>query len=319
MKDYTAQNDWKEIVRRLPENNRITSEVKPEESFIDWEECKIHIDSYRNPGAEAKIILLHGVGGNGRLLSFIGVPLFKRGFEIIAPDLPGYGYSEVPANAITFPTWIRVVDFIIKNEQEADSRPVFLFGLSAGGMLAYQSAALNRRVSGVIATNLLDQRIKYVRDKSAGNIIISRLGKPLLRVLSKVNPHIKLPMKALANIRAIVNNAEIQKILLKDKTSSGVSVPIAFVLSLLNADPVLEPYDFDICPVLLVHPEKDNWTPLELSSIFFNQIKSRKEMVILQNAGHFPIEDPGLKQLEDSVAEFADNIINNIPRCIKAQ
>ncbi|MGF1585728.1 MAG: alpha/beta fold hydrolase [Bacteroidales bacterium] len=316
MKNYTTQTNWKEIVRRLPENNRITSEIKPKESFLDLEECKIHIDSYRNPSAEAKIILLHGVGGNGRLLSFIGVPLFKRGYEIIAPDLPGYGYSEVPVTAITFPAWVRLVDFIINNEQEADNRPIFLFGLSAGGMLAYQAAALNKKVSGVIATNILDQRIQYVRDKSSGNLIISRLGKPLLSALARVNPHIRLPMKALANIKAIVNNTEIQKILLKDKTSSGASVPIAFVLSLLTANPVVEPYDFDICPVLLAHPEKDNWTPLELSSIFFNQIKSPKELVILQNAGHFPVEYPGIRQLEDSVVEFVVETINKIPRLI---
>lgn len=39
--------------------------------------------------------MLHGVGGNGRLLSFIGVPLFSNGFEVVVPDLPGYGLSII--------------------------------------------------------------------------------------------------------------------------------------------------------------------------------------------------------------------------------
>jgi len=50
--------------------------------------------------------------------------------------------------------------------------------------------------------------------------------------------------------------------------------------------------------MLLAHPEKDLWTPVEISELFFNRLnKINKQLVILENAGHFPIESPGLQQL----------------------
>ena len=42
-----------------------------------------------------KLILLHGGGGNGRLLSPIGVFFQKLGYECIAPDLPGFGLTKI--------------------------------------------------------------------------------------------------------------------------------------------------------------------------------------------------------------------------------
>jgi len=80
---YTEQSAWREISKYLPEKNRINSDVFPKEYFIDWRGNKIHIDHYENKSASAKVLLIHGVGGNGRLLQFAGVPLFKKGYEII--------------------------------------------------------------------------------------------------------------------------------------------------------------------------------------------------------------------------------------------
>ena len=54
-----------------------------------WNGNQVHLDVYSNDHAPAKIILIHGVGGNGRVLSFIGAPLYSMGYEVIAPDLPG--------------------------------------------------------------------------------------------------------------------------------------------------------------------------------------------------------------------------------------
>ena len=72
----------------------------------------------------------------------------------------------------------------------------------------------------------------------------------------------------------------------------------------MNAVPLIEPENFNICPVLLVHPEVDKWTPTEISRLFFDKIQSSKEIKILSNAGHFPIETPGLQQLEEMSIDF---------------
>ena len=312
MRTYSEQKTWQLIQKYLPRHNRITDDHYPIEEFWSWENNKIHLDTYRNPVAKARVILLHGVGGNGRLLSFIGVPLYKNGIEVIAPDLPGYGYSEMNEGVIDYSLWIDLVNDLINHELQRDHRPIFLLGLSAGGMLAYHSACVNKKVSGLIVTNLLDQRIQDVRDASAINIVMSRLGVHLINLLNNVSGKTQLPMKLVANMKAIVNDKNILKLLLKDKTSSGSRVSIRFIHSLMNEAPKIEPEAFNSCPLLLAHPEKDQWTGLNLSKLFFDRLNTEKDLKLLKNAGHFPIEEPGLKQLEKYTIDFIERIIGEV-------
>tara|TARA_R110002050_G_C8931043_1_gene511992 strand:+ start:520 stop:1569 length:1050 start_codon:yes stop_codon:yes gene_type:complete len=295
---YKNLTTWRQIESHLPEGFRTSPSIMPEESFMDWNGWKIHMDSYKNEDAPAKVILLHGVGGNGRLLSFIAVPLFTAGYEVISPDLPGYGNSIVKKRKVVYDDWVNLVSFLIDQEKAKDQRPVFVFGLSAGGMLAYHAAAKNPQVSGVIATNLLDQRDKRVRDASTGSKLKSRVLVPMLKFSSFFAGGAMLPMKKVANMKAIVNDKEVLKLLLNDEKSSGTKVPLRFLTSLIKAKPAIEPEDFQI-PVLLVHPGEDLWTPTWTSEVFFNQLSGEKELKILENAGHFPIEQPGISQLLD--------------------
>lgn len=303
-KSYKELQRWREIMSLLPKHNQIDNKSTPEEIIWDWEGNKIHIDYYKNPEAKIKVITLHGVGGNGRLLSFIGAPLFKQEVEVISPDLPGYGISYIPNNRVSYPMWVKLVNDLIDLELKKDDRPIVLFGLSAGGMLAYQAACMNKKVVGLIFTTTLDQRIPKVLETSAIHPLVGRFGIPILKVFSKVCPTFKMPMKLVANIRKLVNDEEYLKLLATDKHSAGATVPLELIASIAEATPQIEPEDFDICPTLLVHPSEDRWTPVEISRLFFDRLKSPKEIVMLENAGHLPIEQPGLSQLEDAVMTF---------------
>jgi len=312
MKSYNNQYSWREVQYHLPDNNRIDEDTYPAEKWWKWKNQNIHLDHYINNQAKAKIILLHGVGGNGRLLSFIAVPLYKRRFEVICPDLSGYGLTECKDN-IDYNEWVTLVKDLVSFEENKDSRPIILFGLSAGGMLAYHAACNNDSIDGLIFSNLLDQRIPQVRDSSASNKFVSKFGIKLLTLISKIKNDFKLPIKFIVNMNAIVNNASVRKILLKDKTSSGSKVTVGFIISMINYQPEIEFEHFNKCPVLMVHPEKDNWTDLELSMLSFEKLGSKKTLKILNNAGHFPIESPGLQQLEKYVLDFIlSKILHNL-------
>lgn len=72
-----------------------------------------------------------------------------------------------------------------------------------------------------------------------------------------------------------------------------------------NYRPALEPEQFDRCPVLLTQPPDDHWTPLHLSTPFLSRIRQVEvETVLPKNAGHYPLEDPGLQQMEETIANF---------------
>ncbi len=311
MKTYWTQETWKTVQKFLPDENRITEDHYPFERYWEWGHCRVHIDYYPNPSAKVKIILLHGVGGNGRLLSFIGVPLFKRGYEVICPDLPGYGFTQTDGSNLEYSNWVNLVKDLVEDESQKDNKPIILFGLSAGGMLAYHVGCNSDHLAGLIFTNLLDQRLQLVRDHSAVNKYVSRLGLILLELLQKLNSRIKIPMKMVANMNAIVNNEDILSLLINDRTSSGASVPIKFITSMVNYHPEVEPEEFNKCPLLLVHPGDDRWTELSLSKLTFDKFTGKKYLKILENGGHFPIEQPALSQLEEYIVNFIVKINQN--------
>jgi alpha-beta hydrolase superfamily lysophospholipase len=304
---YKENDIWIKMQRFLPENCRIDGNVFPEEVYVNYDNCRIHLDIYKPAISQNNtvIILFHGVGGNGRLLSFLAVPLVKYGFKVICPDLPGYGYTEYNGT-VTYQSWIDIGNYVIKNEIEQGNR-VFALGLSAGGMLAYNVSCKNK-VQGLIVTNILDNREQEVMKYSAKNEIMGRYGIKLLNKMPLFMKKIKVPIKMVTNMNGIVNNKEILKILLKDKRGAGNNVSLIFLMTMLNYNPLLEPEQFNVIPVLLAHPGNDKWTPLYISELFFDKIKSMKHKIILEDAGHFPIEEPGINQLIDGIKNFIDKI-----------
>jgi len=110
-----------------------------------------------------------------------------------------------------------------------------LFGLSAGGMLAYQVAEECKGIQGIIATCLLDQREARVTRGTATNPLMAIIGKPFLAAIHRPFGAMKLPMKMITKMKLLSNNRDLVRLLIKDKRASGISVPIAFVHTMLNS------------------------------------------------------------------------------------
>ena len=227
----------------------------------------------------------------------------KNGYEVICPDLPLYGYTQY-SQTIPYSTWVSCGTEIVKYYQKTDNLPTFLFGLSAGGMLAYQIACECTNIRGLMVSCILDQRINTVTKNTANNFLVGMIAKPIISALKPFAGNVKVPMKYIGNMKAIVNNTELATVLMKDKKSSGVMVPLIFVHTMLNPIIKIEPENFKCGPVLLVHPEADNWTDIKLSNLFYNRLACEKQAVILKGAGHFPIEDLGLSQMEQACINF---------------
>ena len=99
-----------------------------------------------------------------------GGPQSKNGFETIMIDMPTYGVTEVKdRNAITYADWVQAGVDYVNYEASKDDRPIFLYGLSAGGMETYHvaAAARNPKVKGIIGMTFLDQRDKQVRTETS--------------------------------------------------------------------------------------------------------------------------------------------------------
>ncbi|MGH9917234.1 MAG: alpha/beta hydrolase, partial [Pyrinomonadaceae bacterium] len=274
-KSYESNKSWREIQAFLPVKYHLTDGYAPEEEYWHWQGHTIHLDRFRNPSAPFKVILLHGVGTNGRMLSTIaGGPLWKRGFETVSMDLLNYGETTVKAgHTVSYNDWIAQADAFINRELEDDPRPIILYGLSAGGMLAYHAAAINKRIAGIVGMCFMNQ------DDVVTRRAVTRFGflDPILMALLRATPKrfggLKIPMSAVTKMYTLVNNKAALKACMQDKTSAANWVSLEFLNSIVVIEPAIKFEEFDICPFLLTQPEKDKWTPLSISERVLRRFK----------------------------------------------
>jgi alpha-beta hydrolase superfamily lysophospholipase len=305
---YATQSAWREIQEVLPPAYQLHPGEEPAEEWWPWRGHEVHLDCYRDADAPAKVILFHGVGTNGRQLSTIlGAPLHRRGFETIAIDMPEYGVTRVaPGVRVTYDDWVQAGIDLVTAERVRDDRPIILYGLSAGGMLAYQVAAATGHVAGVVGMCFLDQSVQQVADETALNVVMSRVGAPLVQFAARTPlSGLRMPMRVASKMHTLVNDRAALKACLRDRTSAGNAMTMTFLDSYIEYRPAVEPEDFDVCPFLLTQPGEDRWTPLHLSEIFLHRIgQVPVTTVILEGASHYPIEQPGLDQMVDAVEAF---------------
>lgn len=306
---YAQQAIWRQIQSFLPAAYQLQPGQEPTEEGWTWRGHHIHLDTYRNPNAKVKVILLHGVGTNGRqMMTILGAPLARTGhYETIAIDMPGYGLTEVAEGAlVTYDDWIQAGSDLIDAELARDDRPIVLYGLSAGGMLTYNVASRSQKVKAIVGMTFLDNRDPQVLDVTAKNLLVSRVGTPLMGALAKTPlKKMRMPMSQAGKMSTLCNSDEAMKVFMRDKTSAGNWVSIAFLDSYMSHVPEIEPQDFAVCPILLTQPAEDRWTPLALSEPFLGRVRHVPvKTVMLENAGHYPLEEPGLSVMVKSIDQF---------------
>lgn len=314
---YANQAVWRHMQQFLPPEFQWKAGQQPAEEWWNWNGHRVHLDTYRNPQAKVKVILFHGVGTNGRQMSMIlGEPLARRGYETIAVDMPEYGMTEVAKGALVrYDDWVRAGSDLIDAELARDNRPIVLYGLSAGGMLTYHVAAMNKKVKGIVGMTFLDQRVQQVRDETALSPFMSRVGGPMVDFTAKTPlKSMRMPMTVASKMSALVNSEDALKVWLSDKRSAGNAMTMAFLSSYMSYQPVTEPEDFNVCPILLTQPAADRWTPLHLSEPFLKRVrKVPVQVVMLENAGHYPLEQPGLSQMVDAIDAFYRDVAAQAP------
>lgn len=312
-KSYAEQDAWKKLQKKFPIEYQLSDTELPQEYFWSWRDDQVHVDHYPRPNSTAKIILLHGVGTNGRQMSLVlGHPLAQAGYETMALDLPGYGLTQYPAKSkIRYEDWVQLVSDFVDAEAQKDNRPIFLYGLSAGGMLTFHVAMQNKNIKGIIGMTFLDQQNLSVKKGTMRFSPLSPLLLPGMK-LGAATPigNIPLPMALVSKMYALSNDKEALNIMLQDKTSAGNSMSIKFLKSYMFYQPKFDLKDFNQCPVLLTQPAEDHWTPLELSQPVLNQLKVSHQTVLLPQGGHYPIEKAALDQLQKSSIAFIQQNLN---------
>jgi alpha-beta hydrolase superfamily lysophospholipase len=303
---YDTEPTWRRYQAHFPEGLRCTPDSTPREEYWRWRGLDVHLDRLEAPRAPLKVVVLHGAGAYGRVMAPAAVIAQRYGYATVAPDLPGYGLTRVPRKAMTYPAWIDCAcDLVLAEQARNPHQPIVLFGVSLGGLLAYQVAArLGNRVRGLVATTLADPRERAVRAGFARNRVLGTAGLWLLERLAPLTDGLPLPMALMSRMQHISNKPALSALVRSDRLGGGAWVPARFLRTLMSTAPAVEPEAFTACPVLLAHPGVDRMTDIALSRRFFDRLAAPKRMIVLDGASHMPTEHPGVDQLEAAVLEL---------------
>ncbi|MCB9592299.1 MAG: alpha/beta hydrolase [Sandaracinaceae bacterium] len=302
---YEEHDTWRRYQAFFPDSMRSRdAATTPREERWSWRGLDVHLDRLGGEDARLKVIVLHGAGAYGRVMAPASVIAQRHGYATVSPDLPGYGLTSVPWSEMDYGLWIDCVCDLVDHELARDGLPVVLFGVSLGGLLAYQVAARDPRVRGVVATTLFDPRERVAREDISRFRVLGSAGFWLLDALRPITDGLPLPMAHVSKMHAISNDPALSALCASDRLGGGSWVPARFLRTLMSAAPAVEPEAFDHCPILLVHPGEDRMTDIALSRRFFDRLACDKRMVVLEGASHMPTEQPGVAQMEASVLSF---------------
>lgn len=280
----------------------------PASTWWPWRGRTVHIARTEAPAADVRVMVIHGGGGYSGALWPAAAVAAGEDVDVLAPDLPLYGDTVDPRpSRVRYDDWVDLLCDLVNVERAEDPRPLVLLGASMGGMLAYEVAARTGQVAAVVATCLLDMADPNAR---AAATRFAWMGRPAPAILGAVEPvlgRVRVPIRWLADMGNMSTDPDLSQLCASDPRGGGVSVPLGFLASWMTYRHTA-PEGYGGAPVTLVAPAADRWTPPELSIDFLQRISGPTELVMLDNCGHYPIEEPGLTQLRDAMQRVLNRV-----------
>ncbi|KUI26390.1 lysophospholipase [Mycobacterium sp. IS-1496] len=287
---------------------RWRTSIEPESTWWPWRGRRVHIARAARPHSAVRMMVLHGGGGHAGALWPLAAMAAREGVDVFAPDLPLYGRTVEPhSRDVQYGDWVELVCDLVRFERRRDPRPLVVFGASMGGLLGYEVAARTGELAHVVATCLLDPAEPAARRAAARVPVVGALGPAILGALDPVVGRVRVPLRYVVDMAAMSGDRGLARLCARDPLGGGVSVPLAFLMSWLTFAHT-RPERFDAAPVTLVHPATDTWTPPELSLNFLAHLGVPTRAVMLENCGHYPVEEPGIDQLATTLREVRDAV-----------
>ncbi|WP_371224277.1 alpha/beta hydrolase [Roseovarius sp. 2305UL8-3] len=299
MQKFSDLPSWANFRRVLSDEFGISLESDPVEHAVPIRGHLVRMDEWPARGeCEGTVILVHGGGGNGRILAPLAEPIAGLGWRVLAPDLPGFGLTE-PSVSFDwdYAEWPAVIAEIANAQQS----PVVLMGLSMGGMTAFFAAQKCDRVAGVMATTLLDLSDEDHFVRAARWPWLGNLSLLSMSLTPWLFDRVWLPLSLATPLREMSSSKPMQRYFSRDPLIGKSWKPARFFRTVHAFKPSSIRLD---CPLLLVHPGADFWTPTELSLEVFERIDAPKEFIELSNGSHLPLEKPAYKELAEQIGHF---------------
>lgn len=279
---YAQNPHWKEFILNKSEVGFIEKTV--EEEWIDSGDTKIHLDIYHCSKEAPTVIYSHGLSTCGRITAPLVLPLYRKNYNVICPDLVGFGMTTIKYGSGTVDQYIQNLLDVVSYAKKRFDGPRFLTGISLGGGLSYYTAACGAEVNAIACLCLMD----FTEARIHNQAIFHSLLRPLFSIASRIAPKAYIPMKHFLSLdklcpeREVVQIFERNPLVIKSYTTKSI-------YSLMVSKPKIPFERFDRVPIMVLHAEEDQFIPERLSRMNFDRLPGKKEYFSIKNCGHVPV------------------------------
>jgi pimeloyl-ACP methyl ester carboxylesterase len=252
-------------------------------------------------GEKPPLLLVHGLGGAWQNW-LLTIPAFMASHRVVAPDLPGFGGSEMPNGRISIQGFARAVDELCRVlELEA---PVVV-GNSMGGFIGAELAlAFPTRVRRLVLVSAAGLSVEYLKKEPL--LTVGRLlSVAVTRAGAQSGAVVRRPRLRRVFLQLIVRYPEKLSGPLATELVGGGSAP-GFVggLDAVLTYKIRERLSEIAVPTLIVWGRNDILIPVGDAAEFERLIGDNAHAVIFDDTGHLPmLERPS--RFNELLAGFA--------------
>lgn len=255
---------------------------------------------FKHTNSQRAVLLLHGMTGSPFEMKQYGKNLYKAGFDVFCPCLPGHGEDLWNVKNTKWQDWFNFAEEkYIKLKQSYPE--IYLGGICMGAVLALGVAEKNKDVSGIIAIST--------------TLFLDGWTIPWYSFLFPLGLHTILrfyysfPESEPYGIKNEIVRRKIGA-LLKENTVALNYIPMTCVYELLEMSKHVRKNINSIKqPVLIMHSNRDDLTSLKSADFVYKHISSEvKEYIIFKNSYHLITMDND----KDSAAQKSVEFLNNI-------
>jgi acylglycerol lipase len=251
---------------------------------------------------KAGIVIIHGLGEHSGRYHKVAMNLVEDGFNVYMFDLRGHGKSDgVLAAVDTFDDYLDDLAVCLKRIRRKQEEPLFLMGLSMGGLIAALYTATHEpALRGII---LISPAVRL-----GGHV--SPFWKRLIQLIGRVfpgMPTVSIEPEWLSRDEQVVDDYQNDPLVYHGK------IPAVTGLAMLRAGKLLrEQMDRIQVPALILHGEMDRLTSPEASRELVDGIGSNdKTLKMFENMEHDLLHEPEKQQVMKEIREWINNRIRS--------
>lgn len=235
------------------------------------------------------ILILHGWNLSEAKFKPLQNEFIKRGFEVLCPDLPGFGKNKPPEKSLVLADYGNFVKkFLIKNKLNK----IILIGHSFGGRISIKFVAENPKLFQSLILTGAPGITPVPKSKVIFFIFLAKVGRKLfsLPFFSLFQSKARQLLYSIAHATDFYNTNE----KMRDTFKNIVKEDLVPYLSQINV------------PTLLLWGAEDKIIPVRIAEEMNKLIKNSK-LVVVDNARHgVPWTHP--KEFTDEVEKFLGEI-----------